>query len=169
MGTTPTSLHDLATRVVDEARRKQLRLTTAESCTSGAVSTLLSDIPGAGDVLEGGFVSYSKSFKAGVLKVDRAVLETETAVSEPVALAMVQGALRLAPRCEIGIAITGVCGPKPDDDGNPVGLAYIAAADRNGRTLVKRLELDAEPSGRVRGAMIEESLKLLSDFLEQTG
>ncbi|HML29113.1 MAG TPA: CinA family protein [Hyphomicrobium sp.] len=162
-----TSLHGLAVTAIEIARQKGCRIVTAESCTSGALSTLLSDIPGAGEVLEGGFVSYSKSFKNDVLGVGASILEAETAVSGAVAHAMADGALRLCATAEIAIAVTGVCGPKPDDDGNPVGLAYLVVTNRNGDLKRKKLKLLPEASGRVRGTMIGEALELLASFLAE--
>lgn len=161
------SLHRLAVTAIESARHNRCRIVTAESCTSGALSTLLSDIPGAGEVLDGGFVSYSKSFKNDVLRVDASILEAETAVSAAVALAMAQGALRLSPTARIAVAVTGVCGPKPDEDGNPVGLAHLVVTNRNGDFKQKKLELPSEASGRVRGTMIGAALELLTGFLAE--
>ena len=69
------------------------------------------------------------------------VLEQKSAVCAPVALAMAQGALQRTPLANLAIAITGVTGPKPDEDGNPVSRAFIAIANRSGTILDKKLEL----------------------------
>jgi PncC family amidohydrolase len=131
------------------------------------VSTLLSDIPGAGDVLEGGFVSYAKTFKERVLCVDPETLAAETAVSSVVATEMAHGALRASPCADIAIAITGVCGPKPDEDGNPPGLAFVAIVDRTGRSEFEKIELAPKATGRVRGEIMERSLDRLATFLSR--
>jgi hypothetical protein len=89
----PESLFEEAKRFFEASKSCQVRVVTAESCTAGALATLLSDIPGAGDVLEGGFVSYSKSFKSSVLGVGAEFLREKSAVNRSVAEAMARGAL----------------------------------------------------------------------------
>lgn len=162
------ALVELAERAIKEARRQGLRLVTVESCTAGALSTLLADIPGAGDALEGGFVSYAKSFKSGVLGVSPEILTRDTAVSESVAVGMARGALIRCPTANVAIAVTGVCGPKPDEDGNAVGLAYVAVAHQQGDAIGVRLDLDKDSSGRLRGQMISAALSLLLQFLSKS-
>ena len=61
-----------------------------------------------------------------------ALIAAHTAVSREVAEAMARGGLARCP-ADIAIAVTGVTGPEPDEDGNPVGLVHIAAACRDGR------------------------------------
>lgn len=162
------ALTELAERAIKEARRQGLRLVTAESCTAGALSTLLADIPGAGDTLEGGFVSYAKSFKSTILGISPEILTRDTAVSERVAVGMARGALIRCPTASVAIAVTGVCGPKPDDDGNAVGLAYVAVADQQGNAAGVRLELEKDSSGRLRGQMISAALGVLVEFLSKS-
>ena len=82
------ALLSLAKSVLDEARRKKLRIVCAESCTGGLVAGLLSEIPGASDVLERGFVTYSNEAKEEMLGVPHHFIETFGAVSEAVACAM---------------------------------------------------------------------------------
>ena len=80
---------------------------------------LLSDTPGAGETFFGGFVSYSKDYKQMILGVSAELIALETAVSDPVARATAHGGLECS-GCDLALAITGVAGPKPDEDGNPV-------------------------------------------------
>lgn len=156
----------LAERATVLCKARDGKLVTVESCTAGALSTLLADIPGAGDVLEGGFVSYAKSYKVETLGVDGETVEHESAVCAPVAIAMAQGALKLSPSSSIAIAITGVCGPLPDEDGNPVGLSYIAVAHRAGVVKEKKFEFDRNlSSGQLRGEMLGAALTLLIETL----
>src|ERR1700744_2238803 len=83
----------LAEVVLMEAREQKLRIATAESCTGGLVAGLLTEIPGSSDVLERGFVTYSNAAKKELLGVPEALIATHGAVSEPVARAMVEGAI----------------------------------------------------------------------------
>src|SRR5262245_57605404 len=104
------SLTDQATSVLDEYRRRGLRLMTAESCTGGLLAAFLTDIPGASDVLERGLVTYSNDAKTDLLDVARDLLSRHGAVSPHVARAMALGGLARSP-ADVAIAVTGVAGP----------------------------------------------------------
>jgi nicotinamide-nucleotide amidase len=160
-----TAIVDKAQVVIASAQQLGVRVVTAESCTAGALATLLSDIPGAGEVLEGGFICYAKSFKNEVLAVDEKTLEQETAVSRKVALALTQGALDLSRRADIALAVTGVCGPKEDEDGNPIGKAWIALRDRIGGEAYVELQLPGDSTGQLRGEMMRAALDVLEEHL----
>ena len=125
------NLPDLAERALAAAGRRHLTIVAAESCTAGKLSALLSEAPGAGEHLHGSFVTYTKANKVEALGVDAELLDAKGAVCREVAVAMAQGALRRSP-ADVAVAVTGVAGPDPDEDGNPVGLVCIAAA-RDGR------------------------------------
>ena len=101
------------------------RLITAESCTGGLVAALLTDTPGSSAWLEGAFVTYSNEAKVELLGVAPALLAAYGAVSEPVALAMLQGALARS-RARLGVALTGIAGPDGGAPDKPVGTVCIA-------------------------------------------
>jgi nicotinamide-nucleotide amidase len=123
-----TELATLAERVLALAGKHQRGIVTAESCTSGLLASALSEAPGAAELLHGGFVTYTKANKIAALGVARDLLSgPRGAVSPEVAAAMAEGALARSPAA-VAIAITGVAGPSPDEDGNPVGLVCIAVA-----------------------------------------
>jgi nicotinamide-nucleotide amidase len=121
------NLPDLAERALATARRRNLTIVTAESCTAGKLSALLSEAPGAAEHLHGSFVAYTKANKVKALGVDAGLLKAKGAVCREVAVAMAEGALHRSP-ADVAVAITGVAGPDPDEDGNPVGLVCIAVA-----------------------------------------
>jgi nicotinamide-nucleotide amidase len=120
-------LSDPACRLLDILKRRKLSIVTAESCTAGALANLLSHAPGASEHLHGGFVTYTKAHKTKALGVSSELLGREGAVCGQVAIAMAEGALLRSP-APLAISITGVAGPEPDEDGNPVGLVCIAVA-----------------------------------------
>ncbi len=108
-------------------------IATAESCTGGLVSALLTEIAGSSAVVDRGFVTYSNEAKQDMLGVPASLLETHGAVSEPVARAMAEGALAHS-RAHVTVAITGVAGPGGGSEQKPVGLVHFACARRGGRT-----------------------------------
>ena len=115
--------------LLDEARRAGLTIVTAESCTAGLMCQMLSDAEGAAEHFHGGFVTYTKEQKSRALGVPWSVLREQGAVCGTVARAMADGALRHS-GADIAASITGVAGPAPDEDGNPVGRVCIAVARR---------------------------------------
>jgi nicotinamide-nucleotide amidase len=106
-------------------RQRKMTLTTAESCTGGLVGKLMTDVPGSSEYYQGGWVTYSNAMKIRDLGVPRELVEQYGAVSEPVARAMVQGAIQKS-GADAAIAITGIAGPDGGTDQKPVGLVYIA-------------------------------------------
>ena len=124
---TNQELLELATQAMQELERKGLSVVTAESCTAGMLATVLSEVPGAAERLHGGFVTYTKENKTAALGVAHDLLAKKGAVSREVAVAMAEGALRRSP-AQVAVAITGVAGPEPDEDGNPIGFVCIAVA-----------------------------------------
>ena len=111
-----------------ELEKQGLRIVTAESCTGGLVAKLLTDVPGSSSWMERGFVVYSNQAKEELLGVPRGMLEQHGAVSEPVALSMLEGALERSD-AQVGLAITGIAGPGGGTLGRPVGMVWIAWGD----------------------------------------
>jgi nicotinamide-nucleotide amidase len=139
------ALADLAKQALEAAKAKNCSIVTAESCTAGKLSGLLSEAPGAGVFLHGGFVSYTKDNKTKALGVAPELLKEKSAVCIDVAVEMAKGALVRSP-ANVAIAITGVAGPEPDEDGNPVGLVCIAVMRQGAPPM--RLEKRYENAGR---------------------
>jgi nicotinamide-nucleotide amidase len=154
------SLIASAEAVLDAARKAGVKIATAESCTGGLIAGLLTEIPGASDVVERGFVTYSNEAKEKMLGVPRALLDAHGAVSRQVALAMAQGALTNS-LAQAAVAVTGIAGPDGGTDTKPVGLVYIAAARTGRETRVQEFRFGAIGRGQVRKNTVEEALKLL--------
>ena len=121
----------LAVRVLDANRRLGRTIATAESCTGGLVTAALTEIAGASDVVDRGFVTYSNEAKMEAIGVNQDILETFGAVSIAVAWAMAQGALKHS-RADTAVAVTGIAGPGGGSDKKPVGTVVFARAERGG-------------------------------------
>jgi nicotinamide-nucleotide amidase len=138
-------LKKLAERALTLAQKKGLSVVTAESCTAGKLSALLSESPGAAEHLHGSFVTYTKENKAQALGIPARILAEQGAVCHAVAALMAEGALARSP-ADLAVSITGVAGPDPDEDGNPVGRVCIALARRG--TAAQPFEYDYGNPGR---------------------
>ena len=157
---------DAAQDVLGLAEAKKLTLITAESCTCGLLASLLSEAKGASELLHGGFVTYTKANKTAALGVKDELLRGKGAVCEEVARAIAEGALQRSP-ADVAVAITGVAGPEPDDDGNPVGLMFIAVARHGFATRV--VEKNYRDTGRdeVRECVMRDALAELRRMMER--
>ena len=116
-----------ATALVDELLLKRKQLAIAESCTGGLVAKSVTDVSGASNVFHCGVISYDNEVKTEVLGIDKDFLDTQGPVNRETALYMAEGVRKLG-HADIGIGITGVAGPGPDD-GHPEGEIYIALSD----------------------------------------
>ena len=123
-------LTDKAREVVEANRKAGRRVAVAESCTGGLVSAAITEIPGASEMFEAAFITYSNAAKIGQLKVSEELVETFGAVSVAVAWAMARGALH-ASEADVAVAITGIAGPGGGSPAKPVGTVVFARAERD--------------------------------------
>ncbi|WP_291553229.1 nicotinamide-nucleotide amidohydrolase family protein [Bosea sp. (in: a-proteobacteria)] len=121
----------LAERLVGFALEKRIRLATAESCTAGLIAHMLSRPAGSASVLVGGFVTYTKDAKTRLLGVSPDLFGAAGAIDPDVAKVMARGALERS-GADCAIAVTGVTGSEPDEDGNPIGRVFTGLATPQG-------------------------------------
>lgn len=112
------------TAVVELLKRKKLTIATAESCTGGLLSELITTVPGASEVFELGICTYSERIKHEFLGVPTEEIERCGVVSSQVALSMVRG-LKERSGADICVSVTGVAGPGGGTPEKPVGTVYI--------------------------------------------
>lgn len=134
------------------------RLATAESCTGGLLAAACTSVAGSSDWFERGFVSYSNEAKTELLGVPAALITAHGAVSEPVARALAEGALRVAP-VQLAAAVTGIAGPSGGSAAKPVGLVWIAWGGAAGVS-TERLQLAGDRAA-VRAQAVQAVLQRL--------
>lgn len=154
------ALVERAAALMQRLGRRRLGVVTAESCTGGLLAAVLSEVPGAGDWLHGGFVTYSAANKTVALGIPAALIDKEGVVSEAVARAMAEAALARSP-ADVAVGITGVAGPAPSDDGTPVGIVHMAAARRGRETLHRLQDYGPVERGACRYCAVRDALALL--------
>jgi nicotinamide-nucleotide amidase len=110
---------------------KILRVATAESCTGGLLSKMLTDIPGSSRYFQRGWITYSDEAKSQMLDVDPRIIERHGAVSEEAVRAMATSA-RAKSDADFALAISGVAGPDGGTPAKPVGMVCIALAHATG-------------------------------------
>jgi nicotinamide-nucleotide amidase len=156
-----------AAAVLAACRVANLTLATAESCTGGLIAAALTAIPGSSDVVDRGYVVYSDAAKREMLGVSDAVLATHGAVSEAVAVAMAEGALRRS-GAGIAVAVTGIAGPGGATSNKPVGLVHLACA-RSGTSTRHRRAVFAGDRRDVRAATVRCALVMIAEMVGAAG
>ncbi len=159
----PELLHE-AKALLGELQQRSLLLATAESCTGGLLTGLLTEIPGASATLERGFVTYSNAAKSSLLGVDADLIARVGAVSEEVARAMAEGALSHAP-VDVAIAITGIAGPDGGSAQKPVGLVHLAVATKKAGTRARACRFGSIGRSAIRLAGLREAIALTREAL----
>jgi nicotinamide-nucleotide amidase len=119
------------------------RVATAESCTAGLLAARLTERPGSSAYVAGGVVAYANDAKVELLEVDPALIEEHGAVSEPVAEAMAEGALRRF-EADTAVAITGIAGPDGGSEEKPVGTVCWSVQLADGRSVTRTVLLPGD-------------------------
>lgn len=163
----PVDLLDLAKTVLVAAKSAGKKITTAESCTGGLVASCITAIPGSSAVFECGYVTYSNEAKSRMLGVPRDAITEFGAVSDITAAAMAEGAMAQS-NADIAVAVTGIAGPDGGTKDKPVGLVYLAVAQRGKDAQVKRYVF-AGTRTDIRRATVAAALELLASQLQDTG
>ena len=145
---------------------EQQRLVTAESCTGGWVAQCLTAIAGSSEWFDRGFVTYSNEAKLEMLGVPPDTLAEHGAVSQPVAAAMAEGALRHS-RADWAVAITGIAGPTGGSVEKPVGTVCFAWVCRDGRVAAETCHF-AGNRETVRAQSVAYALAVLLERLRQS-
>ncbi len=147
-------------------RHRGERICTAESCTGGMIATECTSLAGSSDWFDCGFVTYSNQAKVEMLGIDQSLIERFGAVSEPVALAMVRGALARS-AADWAVAVTGIAGPGGAVPGKPVGTVWLALGGRSAPAAARLLQLDGDRRA-IRGQTVLAALKALQQALSAT-
>jgi len=150
---------NLAETVLVECRARGWHVATAESCTGGLVAAALTAIPGASDLVERGFVTYSNKAKMELLGVSAETIAVHGAISAETAAAMAEGAVVRA-GVDLAVSVTGIAGPGGGTAQKPVGLVYLGVARKGGAVRVERRRFPGDRAA-VRQAALIEALRML--------
>ncbi len=124
-------MQDLVKTLTNLLKEKNMKLVTAESCTGGLLAATITHRPGASEVFERGFVTYSNESKHEILNISQVLLDSYGAVSAEVAQSMAQGALKNS-KADLAVSITGIAGPDGGTENKPVGTVFFGYALKGG-------------------------------------
>ena len=150
---------ELAAELIGVLRAKGLTLSTAESCTGGAIAAAVTSVPGCSDVFKGAVVAYANEVKRSLLGVSDDTLQSYGAVSEQTVREMVQGVAR-ATDSDCAVATSGVAGPGGGTPDKPVGTVWVAFYVK-GRVVTSLLQLSDHGRMANIGATVEKTLSEL--------
>lgn len=142
---------------------RQWTVTAAESCTGGAVAAALTSLAGCSRWFEVGYVTYSNRIKNRQLGVPQELLNAHGAVSEPVALAMVDGALATS-GAQLAVAVSGIAGPDGGSAEKPVGTVWFAWGLASGERLAECRQFSGDRA-EVRALSVAHAIQGLVELL----
>lgn len=162
----PPEIIDLSCIVLKAARRRGIKIATAESCTGGLVIGALTEIAGSSDVVERGFVTYSNEAKAEMLGVKSETLDAFGAVSVETAREMAEGAIARS-GADLAVSITGVAGPGGGSVEKPVGLVCFGLARKGKSAQAERVQFPDTGRDGIRLASVRHALGMLKKALPE--
>ncbi|MDF1645010.1 MAG: CinA family protein [Pseudomonadales bacterium] len=149
-------IQSLIVNLGQSLKSKNARMVAAESCTGGGLAQVCTSVAGSSDWFECGFVTYSNESKQSMLDIPSFVIDGSGAVSEQVAAAMAEGALRKS-NAQVAVSITGVAGPGGGTLEKPVGTVWFGWAVEGQKTRTRRYRFRGDRN-QIRAQAVEQAL-----------
>ena len=149
----------ISQKVVKLLIKKRLKISFAESCTGGLLSSSITSVSGSSKVFTVGLVTYSNQSKIKILKVPKRIIIKHGAVSYETCLSMVKNLNKIS-KTNISVSITGVAGPKGGTKQKPVGLVFIGIKKGN-KTLIKKFLFKSKKRILIQKATVNQALKMI--------
>tara|TARA_Y100001949_G_scaffold138632_1_gene120432 strand:+ start:327 stop:800 length:474 start_codon:yes stop_codon:yes gene_type:complete len=154
----------LAKKIVKILIKKKLKISFAESCTGGLLSSAITSVNGSSKVFTLGLLVYSNQSKTQILKVSKNIIRKYGSVSEQVCLAMVKNLSKIS-KTNMSVSITGIAGPSGGTKIKPVGLVYVGIK-KNDRAEVKKYLFKNNGRSYIQKAAVNKSLRLILSFFK---
>ena len=152
----------ISQRIVKLLSKKSLKISFAESCTGGLLSSSITSISGSSKVFTFGLVTYSNQAKMNILKVPKKTIMKHGAVSYETCLSMVKNLNKIS-KTNISVSITGVAGPSGGTKQKPVGLVFISIKKGN-KTLVRKFLFKNKKRNSIQKSTVNKALNLILSF-----
>ena len=152
----------LSQKLIKLLNKKKLKISFAESCTGGLLSSTITSISGSSKVFTLGLVTYSNQSKINTLKVPKKIIMKHGAVSYQTCLSMVKNLYKIS-KTNVSASITGIAGPKGGTNQKPIGLVYIGIKQGN-KTLVKKYLFKNKKRISIQRATVIKALNLILSF-----
>ena len=139
--------------------KKKLKISFAESCTGGLLTSYFTSVSGASKIFHLGLITYSNQAKIKVLKVNKNIIKKYGAVSHDCCFAMVKNLSRIS-KANINVSITGIAGPKGGTKQKPVGLVYIGVK-RGAKIRINKCLFKSKKRSSIQKATVKKALDLI--------
>ena len=156
-------MENLANKLVKKLIQKKLKISFAESCTGGMLSSTITSVSGSSKVFNLGLVTYSNKVKIDILKVPKKIITNHGAVSKECCLSMVKN-LSFISKANISVSITGIAGPNGGTKSKPVGLVYIGIKKGN-KIIIKKNLFKNKNRISIQKATVSTSLKIINKII----
>ena len=156
-------MNNLANKLVKKLIKKKLRISFAESCTGGMLSSTITSVSGSSKIFDLGFVTYSNKAKINILKVPKRIIVKHGAVSQECCLSMVKNLSKIS-KANISVSITGIAGPNGGTMLKPVGLVYIGIKKGN-KIIIKENLFKKKNRILIQKATVSMSLKIINKII----
>jgi|TARA_B100001142_G_C13898851_1_gene487062 nicotinamide-nucleotide amidase len=150
-------------KIVKKLIKKKLKISFAESCTGGLLSSSITSISGSSKVFNLGLVTYSNKTKMNILKVPKKVINKNGAVSKECCLYMVNNLSKIA-KANVSVSITGIAGPNGGSKSKPVGLVYIGIKKSN-KIIIKENFFKNKKRIQIQKATVNKALRLILSII----
>ena len=157
-------LNNKSKKIVNFLKRRKIRISIAESCTGGLLSSVITSVSGSSKVFALGLVTYSNQSKNSVLKIPKKIIRMYGAVSYETCLSMVRNLSKIG-KTGVSVSITGIAGPKGGTRKKPVGLVYIGIKKGN-KTLVKKHLFKNKGRLYIQKTAVNKSLGIILSFIK---
>ena len=154
----------ISQKIVRLLGKKRLKISFAESCTGGLLSSTITQISGSSKVFTIGLVVYSNQSKINELKVPKNTIRKYGAVSYETCLSMVKNLNKIS-KTNISVSVTGIAGPRGGSKKKPVGLVFIGIKKGN-KTLVRKYLFKNKKRSSIQRTAASKSLNLILSFLK---
>lgn len=154
----------ISQKIVRLLGKKKFKISFAESCTGGLLSSTITQISGSSKVFTIGLVTYSNQSKINTLKVPKNTIRKYGAVSYETCLSMVKNLNKIS-KTNISVSVTGIAGPRGGSKKKPVGLVFIGIKKVN-KTLVRKYLFKNKKRSAIQRAAVSKSLNLILSFLK---
>ena len=155
---------NLNQKIVSLLEKKKLKLTIAESCTGGLLSSAITSVSGSSKIFAMGLVAYTNQAKTSILKVPHKIIKKYGAVSVQCCLAMVNNLKKIS-KSKVCVSITGIAGPKGGSKLKPVGLVYIGIRVRK-KVFVNKCNFRNKGRTYIQKQTVKKSLNLLLKLIK---
>ena len=152
-----------AQKLVKLLSKKKLKISFAESCTGGLLSSSITSISGSSKVFTIGLVTYSNQSKISLLKVNKKTIIKHGAVSYETCLSMVKNLSKIS-KTNISVSVTGVAGPKGGTKQKPVGLVYIGIKKGN-KTIIRKNLFKNKNRYSIQKSTVNQAHKMILNII----